>query len=141
MDVFRKLFTAAFLAVAILPLSNSLAQALPLNNPVQSPADFTSSVAPLPAHKRTVLRAKFAQLSPAERSVVRDLVALARLYRRQGKLSAVEALYVDLLKRTQNPSLRQFAERRLAKAAVNKGDLASAEAHLRASLNAGLNQF
>jgi len=141
MDVFRKLFTAAIFTVAILPLSDSLAQALPLNNPAQSSTQLASPFARLPSQKRAALRAKFAQLSPGERAVVKDLIALERLYRRQGKVPAIDALYVDLLKRTQNPSLRRFAERRLAKAAFNKGDLVSAEAHLRASLAAGLNQF
>ena len=141
MDVFRKLFTAALFTVTILPLSGSLAHAVPQNERVQSGAKLTSPAARLSEHKRNALRAKFAQLSPEERAVVKDLVALERHYRRQGKMSSIEALYADVLKRTQRVSLRHFAERRLAKVAADRGDLSSAEAHLRASLNAGLNQF
>jgi hypothetical protein len=114
---------------------------VPQNDRVQARDEFASPAARIPEHNRNALRAKFAQLSPAERAVVKDLVALERLYRRQGKMSSVEALYADVLKRTQSVSLRHFAERRLAKVAANRGDLSSAEAHLRASLNAGLNQF
>ncbi len=145
MDAYRKLFTATLLSLAIFAGISSLgvpAQALPIaptSLPGQAPGGLPDSLQHQ-GRNRQALRTHLASLSPAERAVIRDLAALERLYRRQGKLSAVDALYRDLLKRTQNPTLQRFAERRLAKSAVNRGDLSAAETHLRASLNAGLNQ-
>jgi hypothetical protein len=38
------------------------------------------------------------------------------LYRKQGDETAIVAMYQDLLKRTEQPKLREFAERRLRQA-------------------------
>jgi hypothetical protein len=42
-----------------------------------------------------------------------DLRRLEMLYRRQGDEAAIVAMYQDLLKRTEHPKLRAFAQRRL----------------------------
>lgn len=142
MDAYRKLFTATLLSLALLaglPGLATPAQAMP-NGAQQAPISAGPRAAQSPRLKRQALFAKLAQLSPHERAVVRDLAALERLYRQQGKPASVDALYRELLKRTQNPTLRSFAERRLAKSAAHRGDFSSAESHLRASLNAGLNR-
>jgi len=46
-------------------------------------------------------------------AVALDLRRLEMLYRKQGDEAAVVAMYQDLLKRTEHPKLRAFAERRL----------------------------
>lgn len=48
-----------------------------------------------------------------ELAVAVDLRRLEALYRRQGDEAAIVAMYQDLLKRTEHPRLRSFAERRL----------------------------
>jgi hypothetical protein len=48
-----------------------------------------------------------------ELALAADLRRLEMLYRKQGDEAAVVAMYQDLLKRTEHPRLRSFAERRL----------------------------
>jgi hypothetical protein len=144
MNAFSKLFTASGASIAILSLlliASQLAIAVPTGAANAVPAIVISAVPAQLGHKRHTVRQRLANFSPAERTVIADAIALERLYRRGGKLAAVNQLYLDLLKRTQNPALQNFAQRRLAKLAAGQGDLKSAEAHLRASLDAGLNQF
>lgn len=51
-----------------------------------------------------------------ELAVAMDLRRLEMLYRRQQDEAAIVAMYQDVLKRTQHPKLRAFAERRLQQA-------------------------
>ena len=144
MNAFPKLFTASGASIAILSLSliaSQIAIAVPTGASSAGPAGLISAMPAQLGLKRYAVRERLAKFSPAARAVIADAIALERFYRRAGKLAAVNQLYLDVLKRTQNPALRNFAQRRLAKLAAGQGDLRSAEAHLRASLDAGLNQF
>ena len=51
-----------------------------------------------------------------ELAVAMDFRRLERLYRHTGQQTQVVAMYQDLLKRTEHPRLRAFAERRLQRA-------------------------
>ena len=48
-----------------------------------------------------------------ELAIVIDLRRLEMIYRQQGNETAIVAMYQDLLKRTEQPKLHAFAERRL----------------------------
>jgi hypothetical protein len=63
----------------------------------------------------TVAKARFAHAmrEHPELGVAVDLRRLEMLYRKQGDEAAIVAMYQDLLKRTDQPKLREFAERRL----------------------------
>ena len=65
---------------------------------------------------------------------LRDLRALECLYRREHDLQKIEAMYRDVLVRSQHPLLRSVAYRRLARLAWRRDDAAAAEALLRESL-------
>ncbi|MBL0040641.1 MAG: hypothetical protein KA505_09150 [Xanthomonadales bacterium] len=69
-------------------------------------------------HPGPVARARFARAlrKHPELAVAIDLRRLEMLYRKQGDETAIVAMYQDLLKRTEQPKLREFAERRLRQA-------------------------
>jgi hypothetical protein len=69
---------------------------------------------------------------------LRDLVALECLYRREGKSEQIEAMYRDVLAKTQQPLLRSVAYRRLARLAWRKGEHEQAEDLLKRSLQENL---
>lgn len=69
---------------------------------------------------------------------LRDLVALECLYRREGKSEQIEAMYRDVLAKTQQPLLRSIAYRRLARLAWRKGEREEAEDLLKRSLQENL---
>ena len=75
-----------------------------------------------------------------ELAVAVDLRRLEMLYRKQGDEAAIVAMYQDLLKRTEQPKLREFAERRLRHAdRVAHPDQTIAE--LRARIDAKLGEL
>ncbi|HRG16964.1 MAG TPA: hypothetical protein PLB00_13275 [Pseudomonadota bacterium] len=63
----------------------------------------------------SMAKARFARAvrNHPELAVAVDLRRLEMLYRKQGDEAAIVVMYQDLLKRTEQPKLREFAERRL----------------------------
>lgn len=82
------------------------------------------------AASREMIAERLRDLSPA----ARDAIALERFYRKQGKSEQAAAMYQDLLKRSDDPSVRQLAHRRLARWSYKQGHVEAAEQHLRDSL-------
>lgn len=72
------------------------------------------------------------------RAVIVSLVGLERLYRRSGREQEIEALYTDVLKRSQSATVRNFVQLRLARLGAAKSDPAAAERHLREVLEQNL---
>lgn len=124
------------LAGLVLVISSPVAVAHRL--PVVGAHDGVQAHADRPVQKarRLAIAKRWAALPPA----ARDALALERLYRRQGKPDDVVALYQDVLARSTDPQTRQLAFRRLARLAWRQGDSATAEAHLRASLDEQLSR-
>lgn len=74
-------------------------------------------------------------------STIRDLRALERLYLIDGRGKDVEGLYRDVLARTQNPAVRQFAYGRIARNELRPANTGEAIATLRQSLDENLKRL
>ena len=87
-------------------------------------------------------RARFARAARnhPELAVAIDLRRLEMLYRKQGNEAAIVAMYQDLLKRTEQPKLREFAERRL-RHAERAAHPEQAIAELRARIDRSLSEL
>ena len=79
-------------------------------HPQPSPASEDGRMQRGPMARERLARA--ARAHP-QLAVALDLRRLEMLYRKQGDEAAIVAMYQDLLKRTEHPKLRAFAERRL----------------------------
>lgn len=88
------------------------------------------------AHHRDGRRGMHAP--PAVRASVMNMIALERLYREGGKSREVPGFYRDVLAKTQNPMLRNFAYRRLARLEAAPTNTDAAIATLRQSLDENL---
>jgi len=88
------------------------------------------------ALRRGAIEAKAAQ-NPDLAAMLR-MVALERIYRKEGKLGDVDALYRDVLSRSTSASVKNFAELRLARLQMRAGDRASAKQTLRSGLERNL---
>ena len=75
---------------------------------------------------------------PARFAAMRDLRALQHLYLMQGRRGDAEALYRQVLTRTQDPILRNFAYARLARLQALPTNPDAAIATLRAALDENL---
>lgn len=66
-------------------------------------------------HRAPIARARLARAARQhpELAVAIDMRKLEMIYRKTGQEAQVVAMYQDLLKRTEHPKLRAFAERRL----------------------------
>ena len=71
-------------------------------------------------------------------AAIRDMLALEHLYRAQGHIDAVATLYRDVLARSQDPLLRNFAYARLARAELAPRDTVAAIRTLRQALDENL---
>lgn len=71
-------------------------------------------------------------------AAIRDMLALEQLYRAQGHVEAVATLYRDVLARSQDPLLRNFAYARLARAEMTPRDTGAAIQTLRQALDENL---
>jgi len=98
--------------------------------PISASAHRGSAGREARAVSREVIAERLRELSPA----ARDAIALERFYRKQGKSEQAAAMYQDLLKRSDDPSVRQLAHRRLARWSYRQGNVEAAEQHLRDSL-------
>ncbi|GAB3026708.1 hypothetical protein GCM10027285_05990 [Oleiagrimonas citrea] len=74
-------------------------------------------------------------------AVISDLRQLSRLYRAAGKADQLPALYKDVLSKTQNPMVRNYAYDALARAQMRPRDPNAAIATLRKSLNENLTRL
>lgn len=71
-------------------------------------------------------------------AAIRDMLALEHLYRAQGHVGAVATLYRDVLARSQDPLLRNFAYARLARAELAPRDTGAAIKTLHQALDENL---
>lgn len=71
-------------------------------------------------------------------AAIRAMLALEHLYRAQGHTEAVIGLYRDVLARSQDPMLRNFAYARLARAELAPRDTGAAIKTLRQALDENL---
>jgi hypothetical protein len=74
-------------------------------------------------------------------ATVRNLRELERLYLIDGRSQEIPALYRDVLARTQNAAVREFAFRRIARNELKPGDADKAIATLRQSLDENLQRL
>ncbi|MCQ4167206.1 hypothetical protein [Tahibacter harae] len=74
-------------------------------------------------------------------ATLRNLRELERLYLLDGRAQEIPALYRDVLARTQNPAVREFAFRRIARNELKPGDADKAIATLRQSLEENLQRL
>jgi hypothetical protein len=74
-------------------------------------------------------------------STIRDLRALERAYRHTGREKDVATIYPDVLKRTSDPVVRDFANHRLARIAMRAGDTKGAIERLNQSLDDDLKRL
>lgn len=73
--------------------------------------------------------------------VIANLRALERVYRQTDRAAQVPGLYQDVLKRTDNLTVRNFVSFRLARLAGQANDIQGAEARLRAGLEDNLKRL
>ena len=74
-------------------------------------------------------------------STIRDLRALEGAYRHSGREKDVASIYTDVLKRTSDPVVRDFANHRLARIAMRAGDTKGAIDRLNNSLDDDLKRL
>jgi hypothetical protein len=74
-------------------------------------------------------------------STIRDLRALEGAYRHGGREKDVASIYTDVLKRTSDPVVRDFANHRLARIAMRAGDTKGAIDRLNNSLDDDLKRL
>ncbi len=78
--------------------------------------------------------------SPAFQTV-RNLHELERLYLIDGRAQEIPAMYRDVLTRTENPAVRQFAYHRIARYDMKPADVTKSIATLRQSLDESLQRL
>lgn len=74
-------------------------------------------------------------------ATIRDLRAIEGVYRRSGRDKDVPGFYNDVLKRTDNALVRDFATHRLARIAMRSGDTKGALEQLQRSLDEDLKRL
>jgi hypothetical protein len=104
-----------------------------------SASTFTSvQAAPGAAHQGArVQRAALLATRMAEHpalAAIADLLALERLYRTEHKPDAIRQLYTEVLGRTADPVVQNFAQRRLARLEFRQGNPKAAEELLKENL-------
>jgi hypothetical protein len=72
---------------------------------------------------------------------IRNLRELERLYLVDGRAQDIPALYREVLAKTQNPAVRQFAYNRIARNELKPGDVDQAIATLRQGLDESLQRL
>lgn len=90
-----------------------------------------------PATSRAALLATRVAADPALAAIA-DLLALERLYRAQRNPDAIRQLYTDVLGRSADPRVQNFAQRRLARLEYRQGDPQAAERLLKENLERNL---
>jgi hypothetical protein len=77
----------------------------------------------------------------AARAAIHDLREIKHLYLETGRANQLPALYQDVLSKTQDPFVRNYAYQELARAELRPADPDKAIATLRTSLNENLTQL
>lgn len=131
-----KTISAAVFAGALL-----LGIGMPVN---AAPAAFNEVAGTAPGFqqgqaRRAAMAVKIA--SDPSLAAIADLHALERLYRREQKPEQAMQMYTDVIARTRNLGVRNFAERRLARLQYRQGEHAAAEATLKRNLEHNLDQL
>lgn len=75
------------------------------------------------------------------RAAIHDLREIKHLYLETGHANQLPALYQDVLSKTQDPSVRNYAYQQLARAELRPADPDKAIATLRTSLNENLTRL
>ncbi|MBL8297105.1 MAG: hypothetical protein JNN30_02050 [Rhodanobacteraceae bacterium] len=124
------------LALAAVTVHSSTAPA------ITPPAATASGLAASPPAWRTGrgLRLAVRQHGPVLQTL-RNLRELERLYLVDGRAQEIPALYREVLSRTENPAVRQFAYRRIARNEFKPGDAGKSIAALRQSLDENLRRL
>ena len=132
--------TALALAAAVLP-SQFARAADPASAPTTAAATSDPN-APAPHGWRKGRGERMAAMrnSPVFQTV-RNLRELERLYLIGGRASEIPALYQDVLAKTGNPAVRQFAYNRIALNQFKPGDVDKSIATLRQSLDESLQRL
>jgi hypothetical protein len=77
----------------------------------------------------------------AARAAIHDLREIKHLYLETGRANQLPALYQDVLSKTQDPFVRNYAYQQLARAELRPADPDKAIATLRTSLNENLTRL
>lgn len=133
-------------AAALLTLAGAAFVAVPAAQAAtqNSTAATTTAAAgdETPARPHRGMRGKRAAwLNTPVGATLRNLRELERLYLIDGRAQEIPALYRDVLARTQNPAVREFAFRRIARNELKPGDADKAIATLRQSLDENLQRL
>ena len=131
--------TALALAAAVLP-SQFARAADPASAPTAAAASDPNAPAPHGWRKGRGERMAAMRNSPVFQTV-RNLRELERLYLIGGRASEIPALYQDVLAKTENPAVRQFAYNRIALNQFKPGDVDKSIATLRQSLDESLQRL
>jgi len=110
--------------------------------PSVAPATGTETSAPAPRGWQRGRGERLAALrnSPVFQTV-RNLRELERLYLIDGRAQEILPMYRDLLQRTENPAVRQFAYQRIARYELKPGDVDKSITTLRQSLDESLKRL
>lgn len=132
-------------ATALLTLAGTAFVAVPTAQAAtqnSAAATTTTASGETPARPHRGMRGKRAAwLNTPVGATLRNLRELERLYLIDGRAQEIPALYRDVLARTQNPAVREFAFRRIARNELKPGDADKAIATLRQSLDENLQRL
>ena len=132
---------ASLLALGVVGASSGALAASPAADTMQGPSMQAGAWRHGWNHGHGMMEHRHALLArgmPARFAAIRDLRALQHLYLMQGRRGDAEALYRQVLTRTQDPILRNFAYARLARLQALPTNPDAAIATLRAALDENL---
>ena len=115
---------------------SSMAPSMPTTSSVAAPAHAT----PMRTHARAA-HDRMSRSHGADHQqggVIGDLRAMERLYLQAGRSKELTALYNDVLARSQNPRVRDYAYQRLARLQAQPANVDQAIATLRKALDESL---
>lgn len=131
---------SAILALAAVVAHQSAAQAAPQSSTAMATANDGAAPAPQGWRRGRGERLAAAMNSPALQTL-RNLRELERLYLVGGRAQEIPALYREVLQKTENPAVRQFAYRRIARHELRPADVDKSIATLRQSLDESLKRL
>lgn len=131
---------SAILALAAVVTHQSAAQAAPQSSAAMMTANDGAAPAPHGWRRGRGERLAAAMNNPAFQTL-RNLRELERLYLVGGRAQEIPALYREVLQKTENPAVRQFAYRRIARNELRPADVDKSIATLRQSLDESLKRL
>lgn len=134
--------SAALAIAAVVVHAPSALAATPAGTPATSAAQAATDSTPGRGGHRKGRGERLAALknSPVFQTM-RNLRELERLYLIDGRAQDIPALYREVLAKTQNPAVRQFAYNRIARNELKPGDVDQAISTLRQSLDESLQRL